>query len=99
MDGFVGYVVDFLRDPLAVLQSRSLRQLPPSEPLEIQASHPAELPLLLLRSLRDQPPQRWVLIQLNDTGPPGAAQVPLAGSPTPAQAAVGGSAGDSAGVL
>ena len=25
--------------------------------------------MLLLRSLRDQPPQRSVLIQLNDTGP------------------------------
>lgn len=66
---FVGDVVDFLRDPLAVLRSRALWQWPPGEPLEFQASHPAELPLLLLRSLRDQPPQRSVLIQINDTGP------------------------------
>lgn len=66
---FVGDVVDFLRDPLAVLRSRALRQLPPGELLEIRASHPAEFPLLLLLSLRDQPPQRSVLIQLNDTGP------------------------------
>jgi hypothetical protein len=69
LNGFVDDVVDLLRDPLAVLRSRALRQLPPGKPLEIQASHPAELPFLLLRSLRDQPPQRSVLIQLNDTGP------------------------------
>ncbi|MFZ0408992.1 MAG: exostosin family protein [Cyanobium sp.] len=69
MDGFVGDVVDLLRDPLTVLRSRALQQLPPGEPLEIQASHPAELPLLLLRNLRNQPPQRSVLIQINDTGP------------------------------
>lgn len=51
-----------------MLRSRALRQLPPGEPVEIQASHPAELPLLLRRSLRDQPHQRSVLIQINDTG-------------------------------
>lgn len=69
LPGFVGDVVDFLRDPLAVLRARALRQFPPGKPVEVQASRPAELPLLLLRRLRDQPQQRAVLIQINDTGP------------------------------
>jgi hypothetical protein len=68
LNGFVGDVVDLLRDPLAVLRVRALRQLPPGEPVEIHALRPAELPLQLLRSLRDQPLQRSVLIQINDTG-------------------------------
>jgi len=69
LDGFVGDVVELLRDPLAVLRERALRRLPPEEPVEIQASSPVELPLLLLRSLRQQPQPRSVLIQINDTGP------------------------------
>jgi hypothetical protein len=69
LDGFVGDVVDLLRDPLAVLRSRALQQLPPGEALEIHAFRPAELPLQLQRSLRDQPLQRSVLIQINDNGP------------------------------
>ena len=68
LPGFVGDVVDLLRDPLAALRARALRHLPPGEPLEIHASRPAELPLHLLRSLRDQPHQRVVLIQINDNG-------------------------------
>ena len=64
----MGDVVDFLRDPLAVLRARALRHLPPGEPVEVHASRPAELPLHLRRSLRDQPQQRSVLIQINDNG-------------------------------
>lgn len=69
LPGFVGDVVDFLRDPLVVLRARALRQLPPGEPVEVQAFLPAELPLLLLRRIRDQPQQLSVLIQINDNGP------------------------------
>jgi len=69
LPGFVGDVVDLLRDPLAVLRRRALRRLPPGEPVVVQVSHPADLPLLMLRSLRQQPPQHSVLIQINDTGP------------------------------
>lgn len=69
LPGFVGDVVDLLRDPLAVLRARALRQLPRGEPVVVQLSRPAELPVQLLRSLRQQLPQRSVLIQINDTGP------------------------------
>lgn len=69
LPGFVGDVVELLRDPLAVLRVRALRQLPPGEPVEVHTSSPAELPLLLRRSLRDQPLKRSVLIQINDSGP------------------------------
>ena len=65
---FVGDVVDFLHDPLVVLRARASRQLPPGEPVEVHATSPAELPLLLLRRLRDQTKQRSVLIQINDNG-------------------------------
>jgi hypothetical protein len=54
---------------LSVLRARALRQLPPGDPLEIHVSRPEDLPLFLLRRLRDQPQQRSVLIQINDTGP------------------------------
>jgi hypothetical protein len=69
LPGFVGDVVDLLHDPLSVLRARALRQLPPGDPLEIHVSRPEDLPLFLLRRLRDQPQQRSVLIQINDTGP------------------------------
>ena len=68
LNGFATDVVEFLRDPLPVLRSRGLQQLA-GEPVSIQASHPADLPLLLLRTLRQQPSGRSVLIEINDHGP------------------------------
>lgn len=68
LNGFATSVVEFLRDPLPVLRSRALQHLP-GEPVSIQASHPADLPLLLLRTLRHQPSGRSVLIEINDHGP------------------------------
>ena len=68
LPSFVGDVVEFLQDPLGALHTRALRQLPPGKPLEIEVSRPAELPLRLLRSLRDNPLQDSILIQINDTG-------------------------------
>lgn len=68
LNGFATDVVEFLRDPLRVLRTRALQHLP-GEPASIQASHPADLPLLLLRTLRHQPSGRSVLIDINDHGP------------------------------
>lgn len=68
LNGFATDVVEFLRDPLRVLRSRALQRLP-GEPIVIEAAHPVELPLLLLRTLRDQAPGRSVLIEINDHGP------------------------------
>jgi hypothetical protein len=68
LNGFVTDVVGFLQDPLFVLRSRALQRLP-GEPLCIKAADPVELPLRLLRSLRDQAPGRSVLIEITDHGP------------------------------
>jgi hypothetical protein len=67
LNGFATDVVEFLRDPLRVLRSRALQRLP-GEPICIEAAHPVELPLLLLRTLRDQAPGRSVLIEIIDHG-------------------------------
>ena len=67
-NGFATDVVEFLRDPLRVLRSRALQRLP-GKPICIEAAHPVELPLLLLRTLRDQAPGRSVLIEITDDGP------------------------------
>lgn len=68
LNGFATDVVEFLRDPLRVLRSRALQRLP-GEPMCIEAANPVELPLLLLRTLRDQDPGRSVLIEITDHGP------------------------------
>lgn len=65
LDGFVGDVVELLRDPLAVLRARAQRSLP-SEPLEITAASPAALPLDVHRCLRKAPPHRPLLILIPD---------------------------------
>jgi len=66
LPGFAKDIEAFLQDPLPILQMRCIRGLPQSEPLVVQASQPAELPLKLLRELRHQSPQRAVLIQIID---------------------------------
>jgi len=68
LNGFATDVVEFLRDPLPVLRTRAIQRLP-REPIFIEAAHPVELPLLLLRTLRDQAPGRSVLIEITDDGP------------------------------
>lgn len=68
LNGFATDVVEFLRDPMPALRSRVLQQLA-GEPVSIHASHPADLPLLLLRTLRQQPSGRSVLIEIDDHGP------------------------------
>ena len=65
LDGFVPDVLELLRDPLAVLHTRALRRLP-GVPVEIVASEPAELPLQLLRCLRQVASGEPVLIKITD---------------------------------
>jgi hypothetical protein len=66
--GFVPDVLAFLRDPMAVLSARSRQQLP-ADPLEAAASTPAELPLLVRRSLMVAERSRSVLIRIDDEAP------------------------------
>lgn len=65
LDGFVGDVVELLRDPLPVLRARAQRWLP-GEPLEITAASPAALPLEMRRCLRAAPPDSPLLIVIPD---------------------------------
>jgi hypothetical protein len=65
LDGFVGDVRDFLRDPLGVLRARALLSLP-GDAVNITARSPAELPLEVRRCLRTVPPDRPLLILIND---------------------------------
>lgn len=68
LNGFVTDVLEFLCDPLRVMRTRALQRLP-GNPLRIEVTNPVELPLLLLRTLRDQSPGRSVLIEITDHGP------------------------------
>jgi hypothetical protein len=67
LDGFVGDVVELLRDPLAVLRARAQRRLP-GEPLEITAASPAALPLELQRCMRAAAPDGPLLLVISDQG-------------------------------
>ena len=65
LDGFVSDVVDFLREPMPVLLSRAQLRIP-GDPVKITATTPAELPLVVLRCLREAPPDRPLLILISD---------------------------------
>lgn len=65
LDGFASDVVDFLRNPMPVLHSRAKRSLP-SDPVNITARSPAELPLEVRGCLRTVPPDRPLLILITD---------------------------------
>ena len=65
LDGFVGDVVELLRDPLPVLRARALQELS-GEPLEITAGSSAALPLELRRCLRTAAPECLLLIVITD---------------------------------
>ena len=65
LDGFVGDVVELLRDPLPVLRARALQDLP-GEPLEITAGSSAALPLAFRRCLGAAPPDSPLLILIPD---------------------------------
>jgi hypothetical protein len=67
LDGFVGDVVDFLRDPLPVLRSRAQLSLP-GDPVYITTTSPSELPLEVRRWLRKAPPNQPLLIVIQDQG-------------------------------
>lgn len=67
LNGFVGDVVDFLRDPMPVLRSRAQLSLP-SDPVDITATSPAELPLKVRRCLCKAPPNHPLLILIQDEG-------------------------------
>jgi hypothetical protein len=65
LDGFVGDLVELLRDPLAVLRARAQGWLP-GEPLVITAASPAALPLEMRRCLRAAPADSPLLIVIPD---------------------------------
>ncbi len=68
LPGFVPDVSAFLRVPMAVLSARARQQLP-DDPLELDATSPAELPLRLRRSLQNAKLSRFVLIRIDDDAP------------------------------
>ncbi|MCX5969543.1 MAG: exostosin family protein [Cyanobacteria bacterium] len=74
LNGLATDVVEFLRDPLPVLRSRALQQLP-GEALELTAASPAALPLELRRCLRTAPQDRSLMIQITDQEAPELLQV------------------------
>jgi hypothetical protein len=74
LPGFVPDVLQFLHDPIAVLRSRALQDLP-ADPVSVVAYTPAQLPLQLRRSLLGEPPERPVLIQIEDHAPAELAQL------------------------
>ena len=67
LDGFVGDVVDFLRDPLPVLRSRAQLSLP-GDPVDITTTSPPELPLEVRRWLRKASPNQPLVIVIQDQG-------------------------------